>query len=130
MTQALRVLHVEDDADIREITELALAMVGQMTLVQCASGAEALAQAGRQTVDLLLLDQMMPGMSGAETLTALRDLPDYARTPVIFMTARAQQSDLDELKALGVAAIIPKPFEAMTLAQEIESIWQKCQAAV
>ncbi|SEQ69919.1 response regulator [Thalassovita taeanensis] len=124
MTELPKVLHVEDDSDIREIACLALEAIGGLSLVQCASGPEALSKAQAATPDVLLLDVMMPGMSGVETLAELRKLPGLETTPAVFMTARAQLSEVEELRALGAVAVITKPFDAMTLAEELISIWR------
>lgn len=119
-----KVLHVEDDADIREIAMMALEVVGGLTVTQCASGAEALERAPGEAPDLLLLDVMMPGMSGDETLAALRRMDQFAETPAIFMTAKAQQSEVARLKEIGALGVITKPFDPMTLADEIVAIWR------
>ncbi|GHE00074.1 chemotaxis protein CheY [Defluviimonas sp. 20V17] len=125
MSDLPKILHVEDDPDIREIALMALEVVGGLDVVQCASGAEALERAPGIAPDLLLLDVMMPGMSGDETLTALRKVPQFSETPAIFMTAKAQHSEVDRLKELGALDVITKPFDPMTLADQIISIWQE-----
>lgn len=124
MSELPKILHVEDDADIREIAMMALEVVGGLTVTQCASGREALERAPAEAPDLILLDVMMPGMSGDETLLALREMPQFAQTPAIFMTAKAQQSEVERLKALGALDIITKPFDPMTLAEQIVDIWR------
>ena len=85
-----RILYVEDEPDIRAIAQMALEAVGGFTVIACASGSEALANAPGASADLLLLDVMMPGMDGPSTLKALRELSATAQTPVIFMTAKVQ----------------------------------------
>ncbi|WP_102227016.1 response regulator [Acidimangrovimonas sediminis] len=121
-----KILHVEDDPDIREIALMALEIVGGLEVAQCASGAEALERAATEAPDLLLLDVMMPGMSGDETLAALRRLDQFAETPAIFMTAKAQQSEVERLRQIGARDVITKPFDPMTLADEILAIWRRC----
>ncbi len=124
MSELPKILHVEDDPDIREIALMALEVVGGLDVDQCASGADALERAPGIAPGLLLLDVMMPGMSGDETLTALRKMPQFADTPAIFMTAKAQLSEVDRLKQLGALDVITKPFDPMTLADQILKIWQ------
>jgi CheY-like chemotaxis protein len=124
MTVFPKVLHVEDDADIREIARLALEVIGGLTVKQCATGAEAVQQAPEVKPDLLLLDMSMPDMNGVETLNAVRALPGMSGVPAIFMTARAQLQEQTDLLQEGAVAVISKPFDAMTLAQEILDIWQ------
>ncbi|HAL38061.1 MAG TPA: hypothetical protein DCP03_08045, partial [Polaromonas sp.] len=82
-----RILYVEDEPDIRAVAQMALEAVGGFVVIACASGQEALSAAPQAQADLLLLDVMMPGMDGPNTLKALRALPATAQTPVIFMTA-------------------------------------------
>jgi CheY-like chemotaxis protein len=124
MTVFPKLLHVEDDADIREIARLALEVIGGLTVAQCATGAEAIRQAAEVQPDLFLLDMSMPDMDGVETLNALRALPGLGDVPAIFMTARAQLQEQAELLQQGAVAVISKPFDAMTLAQEILDIWK------
>ncbi|MEO6300604.1 MAG: response regulator [Paracoccaceae bacterium] len=123
MTNMPRIMHVEDDEDIRHVSYLALSTVGGMEIVQFSSGAEAIAGVKKVSPDLFLLDVMMPGMSGEQTLRELRKLPAFADTPAIFMTALSQQSDMKRLFELGALGVIQKPFEAATLAAQITKIW-------
>lgn len=117
-----KVLYVEDDPDIRAIAEIALQDVGGFTARLCESGAEALEAAPAFAPDLVLLDVMMPGMDGPATLKALRRVPGLATVPVIFMTARLQRSEIEEYRALGAVGVIPKPFDPMTLSEQIADI--------
>lgn len=128
MKEPQRILYVEDEADIRVIAEIALEVVGGFTLVSCASGPEAVAAASRAKPDLLLLDMMMPGMDGLTTLAALRAIPETAHTPVIFMTAKVQSSEIANFKAAGALDVISKPFDPMALAQQIRSICARHEA--
>ncbi len=120
-----RILYVEDDGPIRTVGVLALQSVGGFEVVACASGAEALARAPPARADLILLDAMMPGMSGPEALARLRALPETATTPVVFLTARVQAADVAELEALGAAAVLAKPFDPMTLPDKLREIWRR-----
>ena len=115
-------LHVDDDDDIREITMLALETVGGMQVVQASSGAEALARVQSFRPDVLLLDVMMPEMSGEELLVQLRANPDLSSTPCIFMTARVQANEISGLKDQGAVDVIQKPFDPMTLSDQIRAI--------
>jgi len=121
MSDTLTVLYAEDEADIREVTEFALEDEG-FELIICSSGQEALDKAVTQSPDLILLDVMMPGMDGPTTLNKLRELPNLQDTPVIFMTAKVQPTELQQYKELGALGVITKPFEAMTLAEQIRSL--------
>ena len=120
-----RILCVEDDPDIQEVIRLALETVGGFTVKLCASGREALAGMAGFHPDLVLLDVMMPGMDGLQTLAALRRQPESAALPVIFMTAKVQSGEVAHLDSLGVLGVIAKPFDPMTLAQEVRNHWRR-----
>lgn len=118
-----KILLVEDDADIRLIAQTALEGIGGFEVALAGSGAEALAVAPAFAPDLILLDIMLPEMDGPTTLRALRELPDLCATPVVFLTARVLDSDLEQYKPLGALAVIRKPFDPLTLAEEVEQLW-------
>jgi two-component system, OmpR family, response regulator len=120
-----RILLVEDETDIQMVAQLALEAVGGFTVGICSSGSEAIAVAPAFAPDLILLDMMMPGMDGASTFKALRDMPPCAQIPVIFMTAKAQPGEIAQYKALGALDVIPKPFDPMTLSTTITTIWNQ-----
>jgi len=117
-----KILLVDDEADIRLIAEISLSNLGGWEVLQAGSGLEALELASRERPDLILLDVMMPGMDGMTTLQKLREQEHGAATPVIFMTAKVQKAEIDRLLALGVRGLIPKPFDPMTLPEEIRAI--------
>lgn len=119
-----RVLLVEDEEDIRAVAEIALETVGGFELKVCASGAEALESIAGFAPQLIILDVMMPGMEGPETLREIRKLPEYALTPAVFMTAKVQADEIRSYLAGGAAGVIPKPFDPMTLSDRILEIWQ------
>jgi CheY-like chemotaxis protein len=118
-----KVLYVEDEADIRTIAELALESVGGLEVLMCASGAEALEKADAFGPDIILLDVMMPGMDGPDTLEALHKLPGLENTPAIFLTAKAMPSEIKRYLELGALDVIAKPFDPMTLADQVKEIW-------
>jgi two-component system, OmpR family, response regulator len=116
------VLLVDDEPDIRLIAEMALGTVGGMTTLTAESGSEGIEVAAEKQPDLIMLDVMMPGMDGHETLERLREDERTKEIPVIFMTAKVQKSELDKLMALGAAAVVAKPFDPMTLADEVRRL--------
>ena len=122
-----RVLLVDDDRNVRRVTQLALEMVGGMKVRACESGAEAVAAAVEFRPQLVLLDVMMPDMDGPAVLSRLREQPDMSAVPVVFLTARAQGEEIRQLRALGALDVICKPFDPMTLAQTVKSIWDDSQ---
>lgn len=117
-----RVLVAEDDEDILAVIALALGRIGGIEVVGCADGLAALQQVATASPDLILLDVMMPELDGLETLARLRADPRTARIPVVFMTARVQPRDLESYHAQGAIGVIAKPFDPMTLAQQLQKL--------
>lgn len=118
-----RILYVDDEPDIRAIAKVALEVVGEFEVLFCASGREALDQAPKFAPDLIILDVMMPEMDGPSTFAALRRLAGTATTPVIFMTAKVQKREIANYLALGAVGVIHKPFDPMTLADDVRQLW-------
>lgn len=123
-----RVMCVEDDADIRMILEFSLETVGGYEVCMCASGHEAVFAAQVFKPDLILLDVMMPGLTGPETLSALRELPALAGVPSVFLTAKAMPDQLEELMQYGATGVIVKPFDPMRLPSDILIYWEHGRA--
>lgn len=116
------ILHVEDDKDIRDIAKMALEMAGDFDVTQFDCCSAALAGAANLTPKVILLDVMMPDMSGPQTLVELRKFAHLKDIPVIYMTARVQPSDIIALKEDGALGVITKPFDPVTLAQQIKDL--------
>jgi CheY-like chemotaxis protein len=127
MKELQRITYVEDEPHIREIVQLALEELGGFTLHVCESGPEALDTVPIFHPDLVMLDVMMPGMNGIQTFRSLRQLPEIAGTPIIFVTAKAQKHEIQQYLSLGAADVIPKPFDPVALPSEITSIWRRAQ---
>lgn len=125
MTELKRILYAEDEPDIQAVAKIALETVGSFELKICNNGEEALANAVSYAPDLLLFDVMMPGMDGPTAYQAIKELPELANTPVIFMTAKVQPAEVTEYKNMGAIDVIAKPFDPMTLAEQIQTIWQQ-----
>jgi CheY-like chemotaxis protein len=120
-----RVLLVEDDPDIQAIVSFALESVGGLSVEVCASGPEAVASAPRFRPEIVLLDVMMPGMDGWATLRALRDIPQTATTPVVFMTAKARPHEVEQYRRGGACDVILKPFDPSQLSDQLRGIWSR-----
>ena len=118
-----KILYIEDEPDIQTVAKLALETVGGFTVEICGSGDMALERAPDFEPDLILLDVMMPGMDGPETLSALRRIVGFSETPVIFMTAKVMASEVERYENLGAVGVIAKPFDPMTLADRVREIW-------
>lgn len=117
---AIRLLHVDDEPDIREVVEISLGLDPDFEVQSCPSGRDALVMAAEWEPDLVLLDVMMPEMDGLTTLAHLRDNPRTTDIPVLFMTARVQTHEIERFRAIGAQGVIAKPFEPLTLAASIK----------
>ncbi len=124
-----RILHVDDDEDIRTLTKMALELVGKYQVEQYATGEEALAHSTELSAQLFLLDYMMPGMSGEELWRRLKEIPGLENVPVVFMTAKTEEAFTDRLLNMGALSVIMKPFEISELSAQIAEIWTRHQAA-
>ncbi len=125
---SFRVLDIDDEPDILDIVAASLALDPELEVRSCGSGADGLAAAAEWRPDLILLDVMMPVMDGPTTLTHLRENPQTADIPVVFLTARVQTHEVAHFKTLGAAGVISKPFDPMTLAASLRNYMQTAQA--
>jgi CheY-like chemotaxis protein len=91
---------------------------------------EALRRVAEYAPDLVLMDVMMPGMDGPTTLKKLREKPETAGFPVIFMTAKVQPQEVSSLTSAGAIGVIPKPFDPMALASTVRGLWERRHAPV
>ena len=89
------------------------------------NGPELLAKLRYTIPDLILLDVMMPQMDGPTVLKELRKNPKLKDIPVIFLTSKVQPHEIEELEALDVLGVIPKPFDTMNLYNTIKEMWDK-----
>lgn len=117
-----KVLIIDDEEDVRYIVQMSLGRVGNMTVVEATNGEDGIALAKSERPAFILLDMMMPGMDGTEVFRALRSAPETADIPVVFLTAKAMVSDVQRLKELGAKGVVIKPFDPLTLADEINAI--------
>ena len=120
-TPPLRVAHVDDDEDLRMLVRVALEVTAGCAVASCASGREALAVIPGFRPDVILVDMMMPGMDGLETMGALRECMPLDGVSVVFATGVDEEDRLAPLRATG-AAIIAKPFDAMALAGQLQRL--------
>jgi DNA-binding response OmpR family regulator len=128
VTAALKkILLVEDDPDIRVIVKSALEMLGGLEVRAYASGADALAAVSEFAPQIALLDVMMPELDGPGVLAKLRTRPETAVLPVIFLTAKTATSEVDRLRALGAAGVLTKPFDPLTLHEQVKAIWERME---
>ena len=123
MRKLQRIIHVDDDESIRVIAKVALERLGKFTLLSCASGNEALEKAAEFAPEMILLDVMMPGMDGPTTLKELSQKMDLTEIAVVFMTAKVQSTEIEHYKSIGACNVVLKPFDVMTLSQQLEKYW-------
>jgi CheY-like chemotaxis protein len=123
-----RILIIDDEADIREVVALSLETVADWEVETASSGAQGLARAIEHQPDAILLDVMMPGMDGPTTFRELRNNPATARIPVLLLTAKVQSTDQKRFADLGVEAVLFKPFDPLTLSEQIAAAlgWGEC----
>ena len=120
-----KVCYVEDDVDIQRIARMSLERIGKMTVEIVSDPTEAIAAMTAFRPDLVLLDWMMPRMDGPTLFRAMKQRPETRTLPVVFITAKASQTELDELTALGAAGAISKPFSPKDLPDQLRAIWSK-----
>lgn len=123
-TQPLqRVCYVEDDADIQRIVRMSLERIGKLTVEVVGDSTRAVEAIRAFKPDLVMLDWMMPIMDGPAVFRALREQDDLKALPVVFITAKASQRELDELRTMGAAGAISKPFSPKDLPEQLRAIW-------
>lgn len=125
MSDLQHVACVEDDGDIRSIIELALSDIGGLQVSLFPDGHHAVAGMEDAAPQMIILDVMMPGMDGVETLRRLRSIPALKDVPAVFMTAKAQPDEVCHYMAAGALDVIPKPFDPMNLADRVRIIWSR-----
>lgn len=116
---AKRILICDDDPVILRLLEVNLEMEGYDVL-SAHHGEEAYEIAGRELPDLIILDIMMPRWDGYQTAEKLKSDDKTEAIPIIFLSAKAQQSDIDKGKSYGVAEYLTKPFDPTDLIEVVE----------
>jgi len=117
-----KVLMVDDDSNIRLITEMSLEGLTDWKILSAGTADEALDHVTKEQPDLILLDVMMPGMDGVTLFGKIKDKCADSMPRVIFMTAKVQSQELEKYINLGAVGVITKPFDPMKLPEQIESI--------
>ncbi|MGN6251477.1 MAG: response regulator transcription factor [Marmoricola sp.] len=116
-----RIVIADDDADIRELVVFKLRHAGH-DVVPVGDGAAAVDACTAQRPDLVILDVMMPGMSGLDAARAIRAEESLAGLPIIMLTARAQESDIEQGFDAGADDYIVKPFSPRELASRVGAV--------
>jgi CheY-like chemotaxis protein len=121
MTQR-RIIVVDDDDDIRLLVALSLRQIGGHEVRTCSSGSDALELAMKWLPDAVLMDVRMPVMDGPTTAMRLAGQAETSTIPVVLMTASVRQEQRSSLARLGVAGVLAKPFNPMTLSDELAAM--------
>ena len=120
-----RICYVEDDEDIQRIVRMTLERVGKMTVEVVGDPTLAMDAIRAFQPDLVMLDWMMPKLDGPSLFRQMQAQPETQALPVVFITAKASQRDLDELMKMGAAGTISKPFSPKDLPDQLREIWKK-----
>ena len=121
-----RILIIDDDADIREATQLCLEITGHWDVLTASNGQEGVAIAESESPDVILLDIMMPGMDGITILQKLQGSSKTQHIPIIILTAKAQSRDRHYFDQLNVSSVITKPYDPLTISDQIFSVLPGC----
>ena len=122
-----RIVVADDDADIRDLVVFKLRQAGH-DVEAVEDGAAAVEACQASPPDLVVLDVMMPGMGGLDATRALRLDPRLARVPVILLTARAQESDIEQGFGAGADDYVVKPFSPRELASRVAAVLARSRA--
>jgi CheY-like chemotaxis protein len=120
-----RICYVEDDEYAQLIVRVSLEKLGRMIVEVVSDPNRAIEAITRFNPDLVMLDWMMPNMDGPALFRKMKQEPELAALPVVFITAKTMPKELDELIALGAAATISKPFSPKDLPDQLRAIWSK-----
>ena len=120
---------VDDDEDILAVAKLCLECIGGFEVTCMPKSTDALRTAKTVRPDLILIDVMMPVMDGPAVLRKIKEDQTLQEIPVAFMTARVQNEEVREYMELGAAGVIAKPFDAMTLCDQVREIWRQHRLA-
>jgi len=118
-----RICYVEDDEDIQRIVRMSLEKVGKMTVEVVGDPMVAIDRMIAFKPELVMLDWMMPGMDGPALYRKMLETDAVKALPVVFITAKASSRELDELRKLGAAGTISKPFSPRDLPEQLRAIW-------
>jgi len=116
-----RILIIDDEDDIREVAALSLESVAGWSVSTARCAADGIRDAIAQRPDAILMDVMMPAMDGPTAYKEMQQIPEIAHIPVILLTAKVQGVDQRRFAGLGVAAVLFKPFDPLTLADEMSA---------
>src|SRR5690349_22979393 len=103
---------------------MSLERVGKMQVCICSDPLQAIGKMIEFKPELVMLDWMMPGMDGPTLFRKMKETPETQALPVVFITAKASERELGELRSLGAAGTISKPFSPKELPEQLRAIWK------
>ncbi|MGH2664084.1 MAG: response regulator transcription factor [Actinomycetota bacterium] len=118
---AARILVADDDPVIRRLIEVNLGLEG-FEVELAADGEDAVARAGASSPDLIVLDVMMPGLTGWEAAQRLKEDPATQHIPVVLLSARTREEDVRRGRDVGAAAYVTKPFDPPELVNVVRKL--------
>lgn len=123
MQELKKILYAEDEPDVQTVVEMTIQAMSDYEIKICNNGKKLLDCVEDYNPNLILLDVMMPEMDGPTTFKNLQQNKNTKDIPVIFMTAKAQVHEVEKFKEIGALGVITKPFDPMSLCNEILEIW-------
>ena len=124
-----RILIAEDERDIRELVTISLRGLGGFDVTQAANGAEAVERARAEHPDLILMDVRMPNMTGYEACRRLKESAETKDIPIVFLSAKGQESEIQQGLTVGAVQYILKPFAPDELVREVRSLLKRFKAS-
>ena len=123
-----RILVAEDERDIRELVAFSLRGLGGFDVTQAANGAEAVELAQKELPDLILMDVRMPKMTGYEACRQMKSMPELRDIPVVFLSAKGQESEIQTGLEAGAEEYILKPFAPDELVKQVQTVLDRVAA--
>lgn len=120
-----KILVAEDERDIRELVTFSLRGLGGFEVVQASNGAEAVERAAAEHPDLILMDVRMPKMTGYEACAKLKTFDDTKNIPIIFLSAKGQESEIQQGLSAGAEEYILKPFAPDELVNQVRGVLKR-----
>jgi CheY-like chemotaxis protein len=120
-----KILVVEDEADIRELVAFSLVNFGNFEVVKARNGVEAVTVAKEEKPDLILMDVRMPKMTGYEACAQLKEIPETRDIPVVFLSAKGQEAEIQQGIDAGAIEFILKPFAPDELTVKVRNILER-----
>ena len=120
-----KILCIDDDQILHRILDLSFKNLPNISTKFCLESSNAISMYMDYKPDLILLDVMMEGLSGPEVFAKLKEINPTQTCPVIFLTGKSRQTEIQDLKKLGCIGVISKPFKPQELSEQVHNIWHQ-----